>query len=257
MGRLGVFEAIPILLSIVGHSGLGSDAEVALLRLAARDPQALGKQDFQRVWERVMEDGYSEYSPDLLGDQARAVIVHVLKHEPLGAPLLGYVCRFLYLLGGKGDVPPLALPLLLARLPEAIASAKAHPGEAWEDRNWGGYNPTEQETTAEWMSEAIKSVAGGGYSREGWRTLIGGLLRFESLDLRRVELLADSSAFSLVCHGYDLYAQLTAGLLRLDDAAIRRALEQPGPRAALEGVYQVLGGTRPPAVDELRPDSGL
>ncbi len=332
MGRLGVFEAIPILLSIVGHSGLGSDAEVALLRLAARDPQALGKQDFQRVWERVMEDGYSEYSPDLLGDQARAVDRACPETRASRRAAPG-ICLPLPLFAGRQGRRAAAGAAAAARAaargdceresasgrsmggPElgrlqphrtgndgrvdergdqecgrrrlfsgglahldrwAAAPRVARPGDA--SNCWpipARFLWCAMGTTCTLSS--LPASCGWTTPRSGrrWSSLGRGrrspwlrladcsrgvpesvLLRINGLR-SSCQLLADCFAFSLVCHGYDLYAQLTAGLLRLDDAAIRRALEQPGPRAALEGVYQVLGGTRPPAVDELRPDSGL
>jgi len=105
-----------------------------------------------------------EYGPDLLGDQARAEIVRVLEQEPLEAPLLRCVCRFLWL-GGKGDLPPTGAAGCCWRgYPKAVTSAKRIPAKR------GGpelarYNAPDEETTAEWMSEAIKSTASAGYSR--------------------------------------------------------------------------------------------
>ncbi len=229
VGQLGALAAIPVLLTFVGHSGLGSRAEVALLRLAARDPQALGELDFRHAFTLAMEDGFSDYGPDLLSEQMQAEIMRVLEQEPLDAPLLACVCRFLYLLHGEGPFPPQVLPLLLARLPQAIADAKAHAGKEWEDRNWGGYNATSEEQVADWMSEAIKSVAAGHYSRAGWRALLGGLLRLESLDPARVEL-AEGNDYAYGYQEYDLGAALATGLG-----------QKLGTREELEQAYEAMG----------------
>lgn len=237
MGRLRVVEAVPVLARRIGQSALGSETELALLQIAAHDPRALDEPTFQRTFVAAMEDGYADYTPDLLGEQLWAHVLRVLEEEPLAAPLLWQVCRFLSSVGSEMAPPPRALPLLLRRLPEALVQAKANPGQEWEDRNWGGYNMTGEELTAELIGDAIETLARACYSRQGWRELIEALL--PELDLTRVEM-AKSEAMGFSYPWKNLWKALQAGLARLGDAGIDSAAAQSPLALALVEVRRLL-----------------
>jgi len=132
---------------------------------------------------------------------------------------------------------------LLNALPAALALARRFPGEAWEDRNWGGYNNSPQEDVAEAMSAAIKSLCAARYSREGWVALIDGLLACASIDPARVESV-ESTAISFRTDAQNVFALLKRSLRALNDAQVARALEQPTPEEALRAVREVLAPAR-------------
>ena len=89
-------EPVADLLKKVGHSGLGSETEVTLLRLCgATIQELLDKATFARVLERVLADEYARLDPELLGLQAGAYAVHVLRAGRLEDPRFAQLCRFL------------------------------------------------------------------------------------------------------------------------------------------------------------------
>ena len=240
MGRLGVSEAVPVLVSLLGCSGLGSEIEVALLRLAARDPRAVDDGSFSRAFELAVADDYAELDASLMGDQARAHLVRTLREADLAAPSLAHACRFLAEAAPGGKPPPLALPLLIDRLPRALAAAQSHPGEAWEDRNWGGYNMSAEEELAQGMTKAVESLCEGTYSREGWRALLGGLLELPDLDLDLVATVESSSSTGVRYATRNVFARLKKNLLRRKEPAVEQALALTPPVEALRAVRAAL-----------------
>lgn len=240
MGRLGVSEAVPLLAGLVGTSGLGSEIEVALLRLAARDPQAVDNQTFARAFEEAAADEYAQLDASLMGDQARAALLCTLREADLLAPPLAHACRFLAETSSGGRPPPLALPLLIRRLPQALAAAQAHPGEAWEDRNWGGYNSSPEEELVEVITCAVESLCEGTYSREGWRVLLDGLLELPDLD-RTLVASADPSSLTGICYATrNVSAKLGKNLLRLREPAVKQAMALALPVEVLRAVRAAL-----------------
>ncbi len=257
MGRLGVSGAVPLLGGLVGTSGLGSGIELSLLRLAARDPRAVDDATFARAFERAAADGYADLDASLMGDQARALLLRTLREARLGAPALSQGCRFLAETSAGGSPPPLALPLLLRLLPRAIAEAQAHPGEAWEDRNWGGYNNSPEEDLAEIMTRAVESLCAGTYSRAGWRILLDSLLDVPDIDQI---LLSDADPAPLTGVRYaarNVFDALRRNLSRLKDPAVDRALSRTPPAEAFRAVRGVLAcdpAGRPSAASRRNPE---
>jgi hypothetical protein len=239
LGRLGAVNSAATLARQIGHSGLGSDTEVTLLKMAAADPQCLDDMTFGRAFEEMVTDEYADHSPAMWGPQACAYVLRVLREADLVSRTYRPVCKFLADIGRKIEAPPEALPLLLAQLPQALASAKALPGEEWEDRNWGGYNASGAEDIAEALSQAVLSLCHARYSRAGWAELINGLLQVKGLSLSSVEL-ADYTSSSFVYRVTDLYAVLRAGLLRLGDPGVKAALKPPAGPEALRAAAQAL-----------------
>lgn len=239
MGKLGVEDSVAKLVREIGHSGLGSDAEVALLKLAARNPRLLDAATFTRAFEDIIADDYAEIGPELLGEQARTALVAILRAERSPSERLLHACRFLARAAPQGEPLPEALPLLLNALPGALDLARRFPGEAWEDRNWGGYNNSPQEDVAEAMSAAVKALCAGRYSRDGWIAIIDGLLALPDVDLKRVEK-AESAVTSFDYREGNVFAALRRGLQALDDPEVTRALEQPTAREALRAAREAL-----------------
>lgn len=239
MGRLGVEDSAAKLVREIGHSGLGSEAEVALLKLAVRNPRLLDAATFTRAFEDAIADDYAEIGPELLGEQARAALLAILHTERSPSERLLHACRFLARAAPQGEPPPEALPLLLNALPAALALARRFPGEAWEDRNWGGYNNSPQEDVAEAMSAAVTSLCAGRYSRAGWIVIIDGLLASPDVDLKRAEQ-AESAVTSFDYHERDVFAALRRGLQALNDPEVMRALERPTAREALRAAREAL-----------------
>ena len=239
MGRLGVREAVPLLAGLVGTSGLGSEIEIALLRLAAGDAGAVDDMTFARAFENAAADEYAKLDASLMGDQARALLLRTLREEPLGSPVLSRACRFLAETPGSCP-PPLALPLVLRLLPRAIAEAQAHPGEAWEDRNWGGYSNSPEEDLAEIMIRSAESLCEGAYSREGWRVLLDSLLGLPNLDQILVADPEPSSLSGLRHATRDIFSALSRNLSRLKDAGVDEALALRPPTTALRAARVAL-----------------
>ena len=240
MGRLGVREAVPLLGGLVGTSGLGSEIELALLRLAARYPSAVDDATFARAFERAAADGYADLDPSLMGNQARAFLLQTLREARLGAPAQSQACRFLAETSPGGSPPPLALPLLLRLLPRAMAEAQAHPGEAWEDRNWGGYNNSPEEDLAEIMTRAVESLCAATYSWTNWCILLDGLLDVPDIDQI---LVAEADPAPLTGVRYaarNVFDALGKNLSRLKNPAVDRALSRTPPTEAFRAVRGVL-----------------
>jgi hypothetical protein len=176
-----------------------------------------------------------------MGEQARAYVVQVLRAGRPAAGTFGAVCRFLADASKGSNAPPEALPLLLGRLPQAMVSAKTHPGEAWEDRNWGGYNMSPEEERVEVMTRAIESLSEGLYSSQGWRVLLDGLLALPDLSLDRIETAEPSALEGVRYATRNVFTQLCRGLLRLGEPAVERALAIASPMEALRAARAALG----------------
>jgi len=78
MGKLGVEASVAKLVQEIGRSGLGSETEVALLKTGRAQPRLLDEATFTRAFAEVIEDEYAEIGPELLGEQARAVLLAIL-----------------------------------------------------------------------------------------------------------------------------------------------------------------------------------
>lgn len=242
LGRLGVRAAVPHLVRLIGRSGLGSEIEAALLRIAAADPAAVDDATFGRAFEELTSDEYSEIDPSLMGPQARSAILRTLGSRSPASEHVGRVCRFLRNASKKGAAPPEALPLLLQRLPTIVAEAVAHPGETWEDRNWGGYSASKEEECAEAAGEAVFALASCPYPRESWSVLLRGLLTLDDLDLRRVRVPESGSSGPHYVH-CNLWKALSASLRALEDPAVDRAVcGASSPAEALRSTLAVLEG---------------
>ena len=167
---------------------------IAALELTKRRPDAIEDKDielfFLQVFDRhpyVLRDATSKDRDLLLGEQSLPIMGRFLRDPDLPDEDLFTICK---LLSNIGLVPPAVdtLPALLSRLFTAIPEAKANPGKYWEDRNYGGYDLSPQESRAGKLGEAIRSLLCNEYGKSYWDSVLAKLDEFEEAQLRQLEL---------------------------------------------------------------------
>jgi hypothetical protein len=217
--------------------------EMTLLRLAALHPGRVREGLYGKLLAGVLSSGHGAYSgweEAIAGPQLRGYFVGRLGDPAASEKTVAEIAEFIKWAGfTKAELPARALPLLLARLPEAVLSAKSNPGEEWEDRNWGGYNQTGQETYAEALGEAVLALAGATFPKEEWGALLEGVLGLEGVDLSSVET-GGGSGYSYGYKTVNLLATLRDNLRRLRDPALEPLLAGKPGRESLAAVLEEL-----------------
>ena len=167
---------------------------IAALELTKRRPDAIEDKALELFLAQVfanhsyvLKDAISEDRDLLLGEQSLRVLGRSLRDPDLPDEALFTICK---LLSNIGLVPPPVdtLPALLSRLFAAIPEAKANPGEYWEDRNYGGYDLSPQESRAGKLGEAIRSLLRNEYGKSYWDSVLVKLAEFDEAQLRQLEL---------------------------------------------------------------------
>ncbi len=193
--RVGEERAIPVLVPLKGASTLGSAFEIAIVNLGEAHPGKVDDVSFMSALRGLLEDGFTDYQ--LVSFGSRSIVslcaLAASKDESSIRVSAYGVSR---LIDSRKSGPRLPVELLLCYLKvidEAVARAKSDPGEAWEDRNWGGYNMSGAEEYASELSEAIRRLLKQGYTKAECEALRAALPPNQLSHL----CLVESTSFSI------------------------------------------------------------
>ena len=167
---------------------------LAALEFAARNEDAIENRIYEFLVMQVLErhphifsEAKSEDRDLLLGKQALYTMGRILWDPDVPSK---HLLSVLKLLTNIGLIPPPVdtLPALLDHLFKAIPEARNNPGKVWEDRNYGGYDLSPQESLAGSLGETIKTLLVNEYGKEYWDSVRTRLKEFDEQALRKLEL---------------------------------------------------------------------
>jgi hypothetical protein len=173
---------------------------ISLLRGVSKNVELIDAADNKRLIDKLFkscaEAGFSSSHVEkikFLDSRTKVMITRQLKRKkPLSkVQIEGMALFFTYYRGGS---PPVSvLPAFIGYLPDALQNAKNNPGELWEDRNWGGYDNTEQESFALAITRAIIHLAGQSYTPEEWSELLEELQQYGDSKLAEFEIIGENT----------------------------------------------------------------
>lgn len=211
---------------LAGKGFVSAEERMTLLRLAAAGSVTIGQDLFEKLFSEEIESEhltYTGWTAAITGDQVREYILKILRDRTSPDTKVISVAKYCFW-ARKDGIPAAALAPILARLGPAVAAARTSPGEAWEDRNWGGYNASGSEDLADALTLAVKGLAERDSRAVGWPELVRELAGAAAIDLTKIPL-GESTCSGFAFSTMNLLARLSPKIIRLNDPALLKAFK--------------------------------
>ncbi|HOV12915.1 MAG TPA: hypothetical protein PK771_01420 [Spirochaetota bacterium] len=195
-------RVIDKLVPLKGSSGLGSAFEIAIINLGERYSDKIDDFSFNTALFHLLSDGFTDYKLVFFENRCKKYLCELATSKNLNdVQIAAYgVSR---IIDAKKTSFKITIDLLISFvliIADAVSQARSNSGETWEDRNWGGYNMSGEESFAENISCAIKNLSILKYEKDDLDKL---KKRLDFINLSNI-VLVDATSYSIDYVAFDL-----------------------------------------------------